>query len=761
MVEKYDKEYLGREVEMDWAYVNPFTGYIHFNDLRMYDSADTTYGSSADSVFFNVEGLSIRFSMRKLFSKNYEIKELVIDRPKTTIIQTRNKKIFNFSDILEKLLANDGNEDTTKAPVHFSLLDLEMNDGEIHFREESTPVNYFIKQVNFESEGMRWNVDSIIGKLSFVAGIGSGEVKTDFVYHIKSQAYQAGIVVKKLDMTIFEQYMLDLSNYGTLRAFFDADVQARGSLKDARELDAKGKLTLSDFHLGKNAKEDYASFDKLMLDIERLYPSEKIVQCDTVMLDHPFFRYEKYDKLDNLQNMFGKGGSNVKEAKADEEHFNLLLEIGEYVEKLAKNFFHNDYKIRRVEINKADLQYVDYSLGERFFIAASPLTIEADSVDKKRDRAKLTMHSEIKPYGDMELILSMNPKDSSDFDLNFRMEKVSMATFNPYLISYTSYPLDRGTLEFTGKWKVRNGNINSDNHLLVVDPRTARRVKKKDAKWIPTPLIMAFVRERGNVIDYEIPISGNLKDPKFHLRDVIFDLLANIFIKPPTFPYGIKVTETERKIEKMLSFKWEMNQSILRYGQERFLDKMADFLKENPGASITVSPLEYAEKEKEYLLLYEAKKKYFLASNKKDAGSFSQEDSLSVTKMSIKDPSFIKYLDQKAGHHMLFTVQSKCEQVVGNSMVNKKYKQLKDIRERNFRDFFARNGTEEQVKMVTAKNGIPYNGFSVFRIAYKGDIPEDVRKAYEELDELDEKYPREKYKNERKKLKDIFKLSTR
>jgi hypothetical protein len=40
---------------------------------------------------------------------------------------------------------------------------------------------------------------------------------------------------------------------------------------------------------------------------------------------------------------------------------------------------------------------------------------------------------------------------------------------------------------------------------------------------------MALVRENGNVIDYEIPISGDLKNPVFHLRDALFDLLENIF----------------------------------------------------------------------------------------------------------------------------------------------------------------------------------------------------------------------------------------
>ena len=67
---------------------------------------------------------------------------------------------------------------------------------------------------------------------------------------------------------------------------------------------------------------------------------------------------------------------------------------------------------------------------------------------------------------------------------------------------------------------------------------------------------MAFIRERGNVIDYEIPITGNLKDPDFHLSDVIFDLLGNIFIKPPTTPYIFQVKNIETEIEKSLTLKW-------------------------------------------------------------------------------------------------------------------------------------------------------------------------------------------------------------
>ena len=55
--------------------------------------------------------------------------------------------------------------------------------------------------------------------------------------------------------------------------------------------------------------------------------------------------------------------------------------------------------------------------------------------------------------------LSINPKDSSDFDLQYHFQKLPVSMFNPYIISYTSFPLDRGTIEFKGTWNVRNGMI--------------------------------------------------------------------------------------------------------------------------------------------------------------------------------------------------------------------------------------------------------------------------------------------------------------
>jgi uncharacterized membrane protein YqiK len=62
LVQKYDEKYTGRKITIGWAYVNPFTGYIHFSNLKIYEY-------KSDSVFISMNGLSANISLFKLLSK--------------------------------------------------------------------------------------------------------------------------------------------------------------------------------------------------------------------------------------------------------------------------------------------------------------------------------------------------------------------------------------------------------------------------------------------------------------------------------------------------------------------------------------------------------------------------------------------------------------------------------------------------------------------------------------------------------------------
>ena len=56
------------------------------------------------------------------------------------------------------------------------------------------------------------------------------------------------------------------------------------------------------------------------------------------------------------------------------------------------------------------------------------------------------------------------------------------------------------------------------------------------------PLMMSLIREGGNIIDYEIPINGNLNDPDFHLGHQILVMIGNLFDNPSAVTHRIQKT---------------------------------------------------------------------------------------------------------------------------------------------------------------------------------------------------------------------------
>lgn len=739
LVQKYDEKYTGRQITMDWAYVNPFTGYFHFSNLKIQEL-------KSDSLFFQSKSVSLKISVLKIISKTFEITKLTLDHPIGIVIQ--NKKDFNYTDLIDKFTPDK--MDTTVSGIHFSILKVKIIEGEIHYRENQIPINYFIKELNLESTGMRWDVDTVVGTFSFLPGIGEGKVNGNFDINLKSEDYRYDLNVEKLDLNIIGQYLKELSNYGTFSANLDANLKATGNFSDQREITLKGMLAINDFHIGKSKNDDYLSFEKFVMAIHNLSPNKHIYEYDSVSLIKPYFKYEMYEKTDNLQTMFGKGGSNVYAVADDNTKFNLIIEIARTVKEMARNFFQSYYRINRLAIYDADFKFIDYTLNEKFSTELSPLNFIADSIDKNRSWVTASLKSGIEPYGDGSVSLRVNPKDTGDFDMQYHFKNIPVATFNPYLISYTSFPLDRGKIDFKGSWNVRNGDIKSVNHLQVIDPRVTKRIKNKNTTWIPLPLIFSFVREFGNVIDYEIPITGSLKSPTFHLKDVVLDLIGNIFVKPVKTAYRMEVKELEYEIEKSITFKWPTQQATILSGQKKFVNKIDNFLQDNPKASITIYPKQFESKEKEYLLYFESKKKFYLSKRDKMNKSFDESDSIDVNLLSIKNPDFVKYVNSLVKDTMLFNMYDRCIKMVGSGFINERFEQLNESRERAFMACFDKK-VIGQIKIMKAENTIPYNGFSFYKIDYNGTIPERLENAYDDLKVLNDEAPRNKYVRGRKK----------
>lgn len=102
---------------------------------------------------------------------------------------------------------------------------------------------------------------------------------------------------------------------------------------------------------------------------------------------------------------------------------------------------------------------------------------------------------------------------------------------------------------------------------------------------------------------------------------------------------------------------------------------------------------------------------------------------------------------------MVFTIQEKCTRLVNTSLLKSSLNTLLSERESTFMNYFKEKNVDKRVRLLSAKNEIPYNGFSYYKIEYKGTIPDYLMKAYQQMVEFNENEPRSKFQKERKESK--------
>ncbi|MEO5674784.1 MAG: DUF748 domain-containing protein [Chitinophagales bacterium] len=724
LIEKYSEEYIGRQVTMSWLYVNPFTGFINAHNLVMNEK-------KSPQAFARSSNVSLRISVGKLLSKKYEISNLNLDHLWVNFIQDSTH--FNFDDLITP--------DTLKKKkqVNYSISNLNITNSEFHYNQVTIPVRYFIKEVNFHCDIIASDVDTMHYKFDFESGMGSGKVKGSFNLNNKSQNFDLKAVVSNFDLKPMEQYVKDFASYGYMSAFLDADVHTIGNLADELQMMTSGKVAINDFHFGKTEKEDYASFEKFSLNIDSLSPANKQYFFSAVLLDSPYIKYEQYDYLDNFSRIFGVKGANIEKARVKNGQVNIIFLISDYIKQLALNLVNSQFRLEEFTVNDARLLYNDYSLLQKFSLEAHPINVSVRNIDTRNKRMYFTVKSKLHPFGDFIVNVDMNPNDLGEWNLKYDAVNLPLPLFNPFMVTSTSHPFNKGNMELHGSWQVANKQINGDNHILIINPTLADKVKNEGATNLPLGIALWFVRNINRTIDINIPVTGDLASPKYHFGDIILEALKNLFVKPPLFPYTTSKEKEKKKKEEYITMGWKTMQARLDDDQEDQLKKISRYMFLHPKSELTVISNNYEDREKEEILFFEAKKKFYLSTNNLKPGALSDEDSISICNMSIKDSFFVHYLNKTVNQDKLeFTVQGKCRKLIGQSKVNKEFNDLVAARKKSVMDFFGEK-KNDRVKFIHGKSTIPVSGFSHYNFHYKGDDPNISDKEKKEEDKKEEK----------------------
>ncbi len=211
-----------------------------------------------------------------------------------------------------------------------------------------------------------------------------------------------------------------------------------------------------------------------------------------------------------------------------------------------------------IRISDSEIDFRDESLPIQFGTVVGDIDGNITDISTKPgSRARVDIKGSVDGYAPVSLVGSAEPLASPPaLDLELTFEGVDMALLSPYSGTYAGYAIERGVLELDLKYALENNQLKGDNRIVISQMKLGEKIASDKAADLPLELALALLTDSKGVINMEIPVGGNVDDPKFNLGSVIMGALVNLITKAITSPFTLLagLVDSEQDLQR-LNFK--------------------------------------------------------------------------------------------------------------------------------------------------------------------------------------------------------------
>jgi hypothetical protein len=298
--------------------------------------------------------------------------------------------------------------------------------------------------------------------------------------------------------------------------------------------------------------------------------------------------------------------------------------------------------------------------------------------------------------------LNINPDGFNDMEINYSINGLLISDINPYSKYYVATPFLNGIINYENSSIILNNKLKSTNKLFIEKIKVGNKVKNKTAYNLPVKLAVIILRDPHGNIDLEIPVEGDLKDPKYKIGKVVWQIFKNLIVKAATAPFNLLASAFGGKEEDYKELQFQYLQEGISEDQDRVLNNLFKVIENKPDLNIEFIQVNNMEDEIEHLAIYYAKKEY-LGYGKSD--SLTGEDFKKVNEASSKDSLFVSWLNTKSGSkEALTSVQDKCIKLSGKEKLLKDVQEIMERRNSVLVGYFVAKGiSPERIKVSNVK----------------------------------------------------------
>jgi hypothetical protein len=156
-----------------------------------------------------------------------------------------------------------------------------------------------------------------------------------------------------------------------------------------------------------------------------------------------------------------------------------------------------------------------------------------------RIRSTVEVSARVDGAGSVTVSGTVNPLQQDAYtDLAIRSHAVDLSPLGPYAGKYLGYLIQKGKLDLELNWKVEERRLKTGNVIRLDQLTLGEETHSAEATSLPVRLLLAILTDKDGVILLDVPVDGNLDDPRFRLGRAIWHTLKSLMVKLAASPFS-------------------------------------------------------------------------------------------------------------------------------------------------------------------------------------------------------------------------------
>ncbi|MDO8737408.1 DUF748 domain-containing protein, partial [Candidatus Deferrimicrobium sp.] len=474
---------------------------------------------------------------------------------------------------------------------------IRLSGGKVRFRDRTTdpPIDLSLDRLQLQADNVTTEKDRK-AKFSFSTAVHrAGGVSLDGEFSVAPPSLGAKVRVKAIPISPVQPYFTDrvkiLVTGGAVSAEGDLSVDATKGRPTT--VGYKGKVSVNGFSsVDKDRGEEFLKFATLHLGGVDYGNAPRKVFIREIALSDFFSRIVlNPDATLNVQGIVAKGaaaGDNATAKAVTSPPADAAKPVPTPV------------RIETVTLQGGAILFSDRYVKPNYTASLVEIGGRISGLSSEESRqADVDLRGKLENSAPLEIRGKINPLAENLFvDLTVDFRDMDLSPLSPYTGRYAGYGIRKGKLTLELKYHIEKKKLDAENKVFLDQFTFGEEVSSPDATKLPVRLAVALLTDRKGEIHLDLPVTGQIDDPKFSVWGIVVKIIVDLLVKAATSPFAL-LGAIFGGGEELSYLEFEPGTSVLPGTAEAKIGSLAKALTERPGLQLEIEGHVDVEKDTE------------------------------------------------------------------------------------------------------------------------------------------------------------------